>query len=1066
MATNSIKSKGPASGYTDNRGGATLITTPVIGIVKNNVDPAKSGRIWVYIARFGGSDPNNSSSWTPVKYMSPFAGLATPGGNSKKGADKSGDGKFLGNPQSYGFWASSPDIGSEVMCIFANGRIDQGYYIGCIPKTGLNQMTPAMGASAKVVPNDTEATSYGGADRLPTTEVNTANPNVEKSGEIVSQAKPVHSYQTSILNQQGLLRDNIRGVISSSAQRESPSRVFGISTPGGPIFEGGYTSTTISKAVKSADPSKLKMIGRTGGHSLVMDDGTLNGADQLIRLRTSAGHQITMSDTGQTLFIIHSNGDSWIEMGREGTIDIYATNSFNVRTCGDINFHADNNINLNAKKNINISATNIKTEASADYTQRVGGSFSGYTVGTFTYKVDGAMAMSCGGEGSYAAGGSLFLNGAKINLNTGSSGTTPAAVDAIQKTKHIDTTFSKNVGWMNPAPQPLESITTRAPAHQPWIGSGKGIDIKVDQTAPAPGSETTPATNAANEAAPAAPANPTTSAEIAVTPPASSTPNLPSETATALAAQAASSAQGLTAQAQAAAGVLNPTTGITALQAEASGLIPAGIGKQATDLMAKGLPKELALSGSIPDPTKLIGDVGKQTASIQNLFAKSADGLKNANILTGKESPAQAGGLVMAATTFGLKATSDMMSKGTDAIKGMIGGDVTKLGVVGSLGDNFAAGKLAGGLADGKSGLDGLKTSLSGMADSAAKSVTGMADKLKSGMQEAFDKVESSFTALKGGVTNILGDKNGDATKPPSALALANSSLESAKAAANEAANTLLEAKSAYRVDPTPENKTKLDEAEKAAATAEQKVAQSTSSLVKTGTDAVSGALKTASGLGLKLPTTLTSGLNALPGGAGALMSVVNKAKSSDGTPSLSNPMSAITAMADKAGGDLKAAIGDPTKLAGDLTGKMADALKKSIPNPAAMLASLETGMSTITNGAKAAIATVGSVDKAAVLAKTSKLLGDPKIPAPSFPDEPTEPEDADEFAKAQTDALMAVEEAQAKVDAAGEELAVAFAAFSAGTGEESTVHEKHEALKTAQDELDTAEVKYQATLA
>ena len=149
--------------------------------------------------------------------------------------------------------------------------------------------------------------------------------------------------------------------------RESPSRVgWGVSTPGRPIYQGGFTdSNVLTNGVKSSDES-LKLVSRRGGHSIVMDDGTAIGQDQLIRLRTALGHQILMSDDGQTLFIIHANGQSYIELGKEGTIDMYATNSVNIRTQGDLNLHADNNININAKKDLNIAADNIKINAETD----------------------------------------------------------------------------------------------------------------------------------------------------------------------------------------------------------------------------------------------------------------------------------------------------------------------------------------------------------------------------------------------------------------------------------------------------------------------------------------------------------------------------------------------------------------------------------------------------------------------------------------------------------------------------------------------------------------------------
>jgi hypothetical protein len=229
----------------------------------------------------------------------------------------------------------------------------------------------------------------------------------------------VHSYQASILSQQGLVRDPIRGVISSSAQRESPSRVgYGISTPGRPVYEGGYTDEQIADAAKEGSPAKLKVIGRRGGHTFVMDDGDSLGRDQLVRLRTATGHQILMSDNGQTLMILHSNGQSYIELGKEGTVDIYSTNSINLRTQGDLNLHADNNVNIHAKKDMNFYAENMNFTTEKEMNQRVGSNYKGFTSGTHTEKVSGAMSFESSGESSFASSSVTYINGSIINLNS------------------------------------------------------------------------------------------------------------------------------------------------------------------------------------------------------------------------------------------------------------------------------------------------------------------------------------------------------------------------------------------------------------------------------------------------------------------------------------------------------------------------------------------------------------------------------------------------------------------------------------------------------------------------
>jgi hypothetical protein len=381
-----LRGRGTPASYKDNRGGAVLIPHPVIGIVKNNIDPTRSGRIQVFLDRLNSSEQDNPNNWTSVSYLSPFFGY------TQNTSSKDGEGVYTSNPHSYGFWATPPDIGTEVICVFINGQSDFGYYIGSIPKPGMTHMVPAIGSSDSTVSNKGEAGSYGGATRLPVTEINNANKDKDGKSTLAYQARTVHSYQAAILNKQGLLRDPIRGTIGSSAVRESPSRVFGMSTPGRPIYKGGYTDETIKDAIKDKDSpdENYKVIGRRGGHSIVLDDGDLTGKDQLVRIRTSLGHQIMMHDKEQILSIIHANGQSWIELGKEGTIDLYSTNSVNIRTHGDLNMHADRDINLHAAKNLNIAAENINLETTKAASFKIGTDFKNYVMGKFTLKVDDA----------------------------------------------------------------------------------------------------------------------------------------------------------------------------------------------------------------------------------------------------------------------------------------------------------------------------------------------------------------------------------------------------------------------------------------------------------------------------------------------------------------------------------------------------------------------------------------------------------------------------------------------------------------------------------------------------
>jgi len=470
-------SKGQPKYAKPDSGKAALMPVPVFGIVKDNFDDTRQGSIQVYIPDGTGKDPNLKGNWTKVFPLGFY-------GRTVGDAPKTGFGTYKTNPASYGTWHSPPDIGTKVVCVFVNGDINYGYYLGGVYDADVMHAVPAIGGVKSVLMNEAESSGYGGAVVLPVTNLNNNSEEASAPSKYIEAPKPVHSYVASILNQQGLIRDPIRGVITSSSQREAASRVgWGVITPGRPIYQGGMDDDSIASELQtSKDPQQFKIVARRGGHSIVMDDGDIIGRNNLVRIRTSLGHQITMSDDGQTLFITHANGQSYIELGKEGTVDIYSTNSFNVRTQGDINFHADRNINLHAEEDLNIRATNIHIQAEGTYKLKVLKDYSEAIGGKLTSLIGGAYAVKAGGQASMVAGAEAFVNGSKVNLNSGDPATTPENVENIKAFAQTDTLFDQEKGFIA-APGKLLSITTRTPAHMPWASAGQGVDVEVELVA-------------------------------------------------------------------------------------------------------------------------------------------------------------------------------------------------------------------------------------------------------------------------------------------------------------------------------------------------------------------------------------------------------------------------------------------------------------------------------------------------------------------------------------------------------------------------------------------------------
>jgi len=487
------RNKGRPANYKLDRGGMPAEFGPFNGIVKSNIDPTRSGRLKVYIDAFGDGNEDDGTKWTTVSYLPSYYG-ATPA--PQQAPD--GTGTFPGNRSSYGMWFTTPDIGVNVICIFVNGDRSQGYYIGVAPEQGINHMIPAIGAEANYVTgNKNQEAYFAGAPLLPVTEINTASVATDESPRFFSAKKPVQSVVASALFQQGVAKDIERGPIQSSSQRETPSTCYGISTPGTPVYQGGLDPQTIQKRLSAGDltPQEVQVIGRMGGHTLVMDDGSLDGANQLFRLRTAKGHQITMNDTGNFFYIIHANGQTWLEFGSEGTIDVFSTNSVNIRTQGDINLHADRDINMYAGRNIKMKSNEaFHAEATTSMTLTSQGAFTAYSKSTIGVKADGSLALDSAG-GSWSGGGSISLSAGGIDLN-GPAAAPVAAPNPITKTIMDDTAFKTSTGWqVNPGA--LESIVSRAPTHEPYPYHNKGVDVVVafeeGQPDPPPGAEPVPA---------------------------------------------------------------------------------------------------------------------------------------------------------------------------------------------------------------------------------------------------------------------------------------------------------------------------------------------------------------------------------------------------------------------------------------------------------------------------------------------------------------------------------------------------------------------------------------------
>jgi hypothetical protein len=344
-------------------------------------------------------------------------------------------------------------------------------------------MTPAVGATANAAKQNTNQDTYfAKSPQLPATEINNAEENTEinDNPKFFDQPKPVHSYVAATLFQAGTVNDPIRGSITSSSQRESPSAAQGISTPGRPVYQGGLKDETIKQQVSSGSVKleDVNVVGRKGGHSVVLDDGDVSGKNSLIRIRTAKGHQVTMSDDGNCFYFAHANGQVWLEFGQEGTFDLYTTNSVNIRSEGTVNIHADKDINMYAGGNIAMMSNVAMTiQSQKSFTIASKDKIALFSELGISVKSNGTLAFNSK-VGTWKTGGGLAFDGATVDLNSGIAGSLSAPTGLVEYTMP-GSKFNTATGFVVDG-EGLKSIVTRAPSHEPWPYHNQGVRTNVN----------------------------------------------------------------------------------------------------------------------------------------------------------------------------------------------------------------------------------------------------------------------------------------------------------------------------------------------------------------------------------------------------------------------------------------------------------------------------------------------------------------------------------------------------------------------------------------------------------
>lgn len=469
-------------------------------------DSTKNGVLFVILPTKGaglrlGEDKKKltyrESEVIPVRYACPFGGtshirFAKPGTSDFQTPD------YADTQHSYGMWMIPPDIGAKVLVIFAEGQVDQGFWFSCIRDDFANSALPDFPAQ-RVAATDSETQNRYGTDTqfVPSSEVNwSAVPKKAPltDGTYDSKADEIyrapHTPKADQLAVQGLLQDSVRGITTTSARRESPSQVFGISTPG-PVDRINLAGN-IGKVGPNGDVDYIPT--RLGGHTFVMDDGQLptsgtsdlvseaasqnKPVGEMIRLRSRTGHQILMNDEKGLIYISNAKGTAWIELTESGKIDIFSNDSISVFASKDLNLTAGRDVNIESKRNMNLrgvgtlrmnSAGNIEAVSTQDFLVTTNDSI-GLSAGNAMYQTSTNNFYVRSTQGDYfeeTSLGFIHMNGPEVPVS-------PTAEGILL---HSLPTNDINRGWHKGGSSEASKflaensyfISKRVTQHEPWL---------------------------------------------------------------------------------------------------------------------------------------------------------------------------------------------------------------------------------------------------------------------------------------------------------------------------------------------------------------------------------------------------------------------------------------------------------------------------------------------------------------------------------------------------------------------------------------------------------------------
>ena len=416
-----------------------------VGIVVDTNDPQQMGRIRVACPAWGESveaeDNHASIPW--AMYASPFAGVTS-------GITKGPNGESTDDLMAYGMW-SIPKVGASVIVSCIDGDPRMRIWLACL----YNQHTPHTMPHGRYVEDGPTAHNDTRIDPLHTNYQKAFDFSFDKP-EAKTRAL---DYSVAAVDQGNLEAAEIdtpdaKGEIRQGygESRIDPEREFPETTQ------------------KNYD-SQVTSITTPGFHAFSMDDRPENCR---VRMRTTSGHQISMDDTNERIYIMTAQGKNWIQIDQNGEIDIYSEKTVSVRAKEDINLSSDKTVRIQGTEGIHFKSDGeIRMESGGDLHTTVGGKLQ--------VKTGSDSLITSGGGFHVSASGDVNLGGSNINLDGASASNISAGTGVNLKGGSMVSVTGSAIQLNGPPAQAADSpesaspepafVPSRNPSHEPWIRS-------------------------------------------------------------------------------------------------------------------------------------------------------------------------------------------------------------------------------------------------------------------------------------------------------------------------------------------------------------------------------------------------------------------------------------------------------------------------------------------------------------------------------------------------------------------------------------------------------------------